>query len=62
MVAACRLANRSDVPEAASLSVTYRGRWRSCASSRRLNLIAGVSALGGLPNKAQGGVMAWMTL
>jgi hypothetical protein len=27
------------------------------ASSRRLNLIAGVSALGGLPNKAQGGVM-----
>ena len=62
MSAAFPKANRSGKPDAASSSATCRGRWRSCASSRRLNLIAGVSALGGLPNKAQGGVMAWMTL
>ena len=43
-VCTCRKANRSGAPDAASWSATCRGRWRSCASSRRLNLRTGPSS------------------
>ena len=43
-VCTCRKANRSGAPDAASSSATCRGRWRNCASSRRLNLRTGPSS------------------
>src|ERR1035441_7753296 len=51
----------SGAPDAASSSATCRGRWRSCASSRRLNLRTGPSSPSAASRtRCRSATWAWM--
>src|ERR1035437_7953317 len=60
-VCTCRKANRSGKPDAASSSVTCRGRKKSCASSRRLSLRTGPSSPSAASRtRCRSATWAWM--